>query len=63
MMKDPAADVPRRGRPRVDVPGVSLSTWLTTAEADQVIQRAQRDGQSVSSLIRAVIILTLHDGD
>lgn len=56
MAKEPQ-DMPRpRGRPRVEEPGTSVSTWLRPGEHDRLIQLAQRQDTSVSALVRSILI-------
>lgn len=51
-----AATAPRpRGRPRVDNPRTSISTRLTPADADKLIQLASRHDMKVSALVRKII--------
>lgn len=55
---------PRRGRPRSDQPGKSITLWLPEAEADRVLRVANRHGISASQVVRKLLFLRLHgDGD
>lgn len=59
---DPVISQGRRpGRPRSRQPGSRVSTWITQAHHDRLCQIAQRRGESVSSLLRRVIVLKLKD--
>lgn len=59
-MAQNTATVPRpRGRPRVSQPGTSVSTWLTPQEADKLIQLANKREQSVSALVRLIVVSKL----
>ena len=49
----------KRGRPRLDVPGASVSTWLRPHEHDRLIRLAQRRDVSISALVRQILILRL----
>ncbi len=48
-----------RGRPRAIMPRTSVSTWLPERTADRLIQIANRNGVSVSSVVRQIVILRL----
>ena len=50
---------PRGGRPRTPEPHGSVTTWLTAAEHDALIQRARQEEKSVSGMIRDLIVRTL----
>lgn len=52
-------DPPKRGRPRLDEPGSTVSTWLRPAEHDRLIRLAQKHEQTVSQLVRSLLILRL----
>jgi hypothetical protein len=55
-MTKPPSDPPgKRGRPRVEEPGSSVSTWLRRSEHDQLIRRAQQQETTVSSLVRQLL--------
>ncbi len=49
----------KRGRPRTDEPCTSVSTWLPASHHDRLIQLAQSRDQSVSSLVRQLLIFRL----
>lgn len=52
--------VRKRGRPRANLPlRSSVSTWVTQQEHDRLCQIAIRHGESVSSLLRRVIVLSI----
>jgi hypothetical protein len=53
---DPAR---RRGRPRLDVPGVSVKTWLKRSEYDRLLRTAAERREPVSHLVRALLIRQL----
>jgi len=48
-----------RGRPRVDEPGSAVTTWLRPKEHDYLIRMANEREQSVSSLVRQLLVLKL----
>ncbi len=48
-----------RGRPRVETPLERVSTRLPTPEYDRLVRLANRRDQSVSSLIRQLLVLRL----
>ena len=50
---------PRRGRPPADQPGSTVCTWLPASYHDRLIQLANQREQSVSSLVRSLLILRL----
>lgn len=54
-----AATERRRGRPRVEIQGASVSTWLRPAEHDRLIQLANKHEVTVSKLVRSLLILKL----
>ncbi len=49
------------GRPRQEIPLTSLTTWIPPVLHDRLMQIAQQRDQSVSSLVRQVLILKLSD--
>ncbi len=49
----------RRGRPRMDEPGSAVTTWLRPDEHDRLIKLANAREQTVSSLVRSLLILRL----
>ncbi len=59
MTKPPADGPPRRGRPtgtvRVDEPRVPVATWLSESQHERLIRVANRQGTTVSTLIRRVL--------
>lgn len=53
-------DPPRPpGRPRVDEPGTSVSTWLKPSEHDKLIRLANKKETSISGLVRQLILQNL----
>jgi hypothetical protein len=55
-MTKPLDDPPgKRGRPPVEEPGSSVSTWLRRSEHDQLIRLAQQQETTVSSLVRQLL--------
>lgn len=48
-----------RGRPRVEQPGSTVSTWLRQAEHDRLIELANQREKSVSALIRQLLLLKI----
>lgn len=57
--RQPEPDRRKVGRPRVDEPRASVSTWLPAKDHDRLIELANKCGQSVSATIRQVLILTI----
>lgn len=52
---------PRRGgRPRADVPGSALTTWIPSSYHDRLIAMANARHMSVSGMVRQILILRLH---
>lgn len=52
--------VPRpRGRPRVEEPHATVSTWLPAGTHDRLIELAKREEQSISATVRQLLILRL----
>lgn len=49
----------RRGRPRLEQQGSTVSAWLRPSEHDRLIRLANLREQSVSSLVRELLILRL----
>jgi hypothetical protein len=49
----------RRGRPRVDQPRTSVSTWVPATLHDRLIEQANRAELSVSEYVRRVLIVRL----
>jgi hypothetical protein len=47
------------GRPRVDEPGTSVSTWLRPSEHDRLIRLANKHETTVSALVRQLLLLKL----
>lgn len=54
-------DGPRRGRPRSEEPGISVSMWLKSSEHDRVIELAKKHEASVSETLRHIVVRTLGD--
>jgi len=48
-----------RGRPRVEEPGTSMTVWVRVSEYDRICRMAQQRDQTVSSLVRQLLILKL----
>lgn len=61
MQESERLEPPRgRGRPRVEEPRASVSTWLPATAHDRLIRIANQRETSVSDVVRqAVIIFTL----
>lgn len=49
----------QRGRPRVEEPGSTVSTWLPKSEHDRLIAIATRRGDSVSAIVRRLLTVRL----
>lgn len=47
------------GRPRAAEPGSRLTTWIPGTTHDRLIALANRRGESVSALVRQLLILRL----
>jgi hypothetical protein len=54
-------DTRRRGRPPAQEPCTTLSTWIPNAHYDKLAEIARRHDVSMSTLVRRVIILRLHE--
>jgi hypothetical protein len=52
-------DPPKRGRPRVDEPGASVSTWLRPGEHDKLVRLAREQEKTISALVRQWVTLKL----
>jgi hypothetical protein len=48
-----------RGRPRVEEPGSSVSTWLPASYHDRLIHMANQREVKVSALVRTLLIMRL----
>lgn len=48
-----------RGRPRVEEPRASVSTWLPASYHDRLIKMANNRNESVSSLVKSMLMLQL----
>ena len=59
MDQDTKAPQKPRGRPKVDEPGSAVTTWLKHGEHDYLIRLAREREQSISSLVRSLLILRL----
>lgn len=55
----PEATPRPRGRPRVDEPRSTVSTWLPAHAHDRLIELAKRHEQSISATVRQLLILRL----
>jgi hypothetical protein len=51
----------RRGRPRIVERGMRVCTWISERDFDQLSRVASQRHESVSSLIRRVVILRMSD--
>jgi hypothetical protein len=49
----------RRGRPRAEEPMTTLSTRVPTAAYDRLVRIANMRNESVSSLVRSLLVLRL----
>jgi hypothetical protein len=60
-MSEPTKPEPPRprGRPPADEPGARLTTWVRASEYDRLCKLAQKRDQSVSALVRSLLILRL----
>jgi hypothetical protein len=57
----PADDKPRNkgGRPRVEVPGVRITTWIPAPDYDRLYALAQKHDSSVSGVVRELLRVRL----
>jgi hypothetical protein len=55
MTKPPPDPPAKRGRPRLEEPGSSVSTWLRRGEHDQLLREARQSETTVSSLVRKLL--------
>lgn len=53
------ADPPKRGRPRADEPGSTVSVWLPSGHHDKLIELAKKEEKSISALVRQLLIWKL----
>lgn len=49
----------KRGRPRVNEPRSSVSTWVPQSYHDRLIKMAEQKDVSVSMLVRSMLILQI----
>ena len=56
---DGVREAKQRGRPRVNEPGSSVSTWLPAGYHDKLIEMANQREVPVSALVRQLIIMRL----
>jgi hypothetical protein len=56
---DGVREVKQRGRPRVEEPRTSVSTWVPATLHDRLIEVANRHEVSVSEYVRQVLIVRL----
>lgn len=52
----------RRGRPRVEEPRVSVSSWIPESQYDKLVRLANKREQSVSSLVKDLLKLRITNG-
>lgn len=57
------ADRRRRGRPTVQEPRSSVSTWLPVSLHDKLIELATKREVSISELVRESIVVTIERTD
>jgi hypothetical protein len=48
-----------RGRPRVDEPRSTVSTWVPASYHDRLVKMANRQDVSVSMLVRSLLMLQI----
>lgn len=53
----------RRGRPRVEEPRASVSTWIPSRLHDELAKQALRHGVSVSAIVRLCVTMQLRKGE
>ncbi len=58
-MSGEKVEPPRRGRPRVEEPGASVSTWLRPDDHDRLLRLANKHDMKVSALVRQLLKLRL----
>jgi len=49
----------KRGRPRVDTPGVNVSSWVRQPDYDKLCELARKYDVSVSTVVRRLLTRTL----
>lgn len=60
MAKEPETMQRPRGRPRADEPlSTSVSAWVRPNEYDRLVKMANQREQSVSALVRSLLIMKL----
>jgi hypothetical protein len=59
MTKKVDTDPRKRGRPRLDESGASVSTWLPPGDHDKLIKLAREQEKSISALVRQLLTLKL----
>ena len=47
----------RRGRPHAPEPFTPLTTWIPLQSYDALVAEARRDGQTLSSLVKSILLL------
>jgi hypothetical protein len=53
------AEPRKRGRPRVEEPRSSVSTWVPASYHDRLIKMAEQKDVSVSMLVRSLLMIQL----
>lgn len=51
----------RPGRPRAAKEGSTVSVWVSTTLHDRLIKIANQNGQSVSGLVRSLLLLKIRE--
>lgn len=49
----------RRGRPRVEEPRATVSTWVPASAHDRLIQLAKEHEVSVSAMVKSLLLVQL----
>jgi hypothetical protein len=52
----------KRGRPRVEEPRSSVSTWVPSRLHDTLIDLAKKHDVSVSSMVRTMLVMQIRRG-
>lgn len=58
-MTEPTGPPPKGGRPRLEVPGIRVSTWVSAPDYDRLLDLANRHEKSLSGVIRELLKLKL----
>lgn len=59
MSEPQKVEAPRRGRPQSSEPGSTISVWVPASAHDRIVRLAAKRDQSVSAVVRQLLILRL----